>query len=416
MDTRPRLSFHKLPFETLQIAIGRATPKELQSPEMKFHDRSPILFSLVIAFLAIELVAATDRNPQPRVRVSADGSQFVLAGSEQQRFTPWGFNYLGKFERLAEDDCHTPEGWACIEKDFQNMKRLGANVVRWHLQFETFMRGPDSPDQAQLARLKKLLDLARETGLYLDLTGLNCFRKDRIPAWYDALSEPERWQAQARFWTAIAKTCARNTAVFCYDLINEPIIAKPKDGEHPWVTGELGGFYFLQRISQNADDRDKNKVAADWVEMLVKAIRKHDSETPVTVGVIPWAFIWPQAKPVFYSPQAAKHLDFVSIHCYPEQGKLDKEVAALAVYDLGKPLVIEEFFPMKCSIKELEAFMEATSPRVDGWVSHYFGHTPDQHRAGAEPAGTLNAEFFEFWSRKEEAIRKAQGRHDSVTK
>ncbi|MFT4546310.1 MAG: pimeloyl-ACP methyl ester carboxylesterase [Verrucomicrobiales bacterium] len=333
----------------------------------------------------------------PRVRVSADDSHFVLAGSGK-KFTPWGFNYLGEHGRLAEDDWHTPEGWARVEKDFREMKKLGANIVRWHLQFETFMTGAESPDEAQLARLGKLLNLARETGLYLDLTGLNCFRKGRIPPWYDDLPEAERWRAQERFWSAIAKTCAGESAVFCYDLINEPVIGKPKDGEHPWVGGELGGFHFVQRISHNADGRDSHEVAADWVKMLVGAIREHDEETPVTVGVIPWAFVWPNAKPLFYSPKAADHLDFVSIHCYPEAGKLDKEMVALAVYDIGKPLLIEEFFPMKCSVGELENFMDAAAPRVDGWISHYFGHTPDEHRAGAEPAGELCAKFFDYWS------------------
>lgn len=335
----------------------------------------------------------------PKVRVSDDNSQFLLTESGEE-FTPWGFNYLGIHGHLAEEDWHTPEGWARIENDFREMKKLGANVIRWHLQFGTFMTEQQTPDVEQLARLEKLLTLARETGLYLDLTGLNCFRKNRIPPWYDEMSEAERWREQACFWSSIAKTCAGNPAVFCYDLINEPVIGEPKDGEHPWVAGELGGFYFLNRISHNADGRDKQKVVADWVKMLAEAIRRHDKETPVTVGVIPWAFVWANAKPLFYSQQALENLDFVSIHCYPESGNLEKEMAALAVYDIGKPLVIEEFFPMKCSIEELDKFMDAAAPRVDGWISHYFGSTPEQHRAGAEPAGQLSAEFFDFWSRK----------------
>ena len=357
--------------------------------------------------------AAITAEALPKVRVSADGSHFALAGSGK-RFTPWGFNYLGEFERLAEDDWHTPEGWKRIAEDFREIKDLGANVVRWHLQFETFMKAADELDSEQIARLKKLLELAQETGLYLDLTGLNCFRKDRIPKWFDALPEKKRWQAQARFWSAISETCDGNSAVFCYDLINEPVIGKPEtEDEHPWVTGELGGFHFVQRISHSADARNRHQVAAEWVKTLVDAIRVHDKETPITVGVIPWAFVWPQAKPVFYSPAALAHLDFVSIHCYPESGKLEEEIAALATYDLGKPLVVEEIYPMKCTIDELEAFMQAASPRVDGWVSHYFGHTVEQHRAGAEPAGKLSAAFFEFWSEKGKEAATGEGEGDA---
>lgn len=354
--------------------------------------------SLLLSWALLSCLPISDAKENIE-RVSVEGSHFVLGGSGE-KFTPWGFNYLGVHGQLAEENWHTQEGWARIVKDFREMRKLGANVVRWHLQFETYMLGPDAPDEKQLARLGSLLELARETGVFLDLTGLNCFRKDRIPPWYDELSETERWQAQARFWSAIAKTCAGNPAVFCYDLINEPVIGEPKDGEHPWVTGELGGFYFLQRISHNPEGRDQREVAADWVEAMVGAIREHDQETPITVGVIPWAFVWAGAKPLFYSPRAMEHLDFVSIHCYPESGKLEKEIAALAVYDLGKPLVIEEIFPMKCSIKELDEFMQAADPKVDGWISHYFGYTAEEHRAGAEPGKKISAEFFEFWSRK----------------
>ena len=117
---------------------------------------------LVSAVLAGDAAGEKPPAPEmPRVRVSEDGKTFVLAGSGKP-FVPWGFNYLGKFEHLAEEDWDTPAGWERIETDFREMKKLGGNVVRWHLQFETFMAGPDRPKPDQLARLKKLLDLARE--------------------------------------------------------------------------------------------------------------------------------------------------------------------------------------------------------------------------------------------------------------
>ncbi|MEM9478733.1 MAG: cellulase family glycosylhydrolase [Verrucomicrobiota bacterium] len=340
-----------------------------------------------------------------KVQVSKDGGYFLQKGSPE-KFVPWGFNYLGQFGRLAEDDWDTPEGWSRIERDFGEMRDLGANVVRWHLQFKTFMKGPKSPRQESLDRLKELLKLARETGLYLDLTGLNCFRKDRIPEWYAALDEKERWQAQAVFWEAIAKTCAGDPIVFCYNLMNEPVIAKAAEGEDPWVAGELGGFYFVQRISNDPAGRKQEEIAEQWVEKLVKAIRSRDETTLVTVGAIPWAFVWPNVKPVFFSPRVSRHLDFVSIHVYPKPGTLEKELPALAVYDIGKPLVIEEIFPMNCSLEELDAFVEGGRDRVDGWISHYFGYTAEEHRAGAEPSPSV-AEFMEYWSSKRATVTNA---------
>ena len=201
------------------------------------------------------------------------------------------------------------------------------------------------------------------------------------------------------FWEEIARTCAGHPAVFCYDLMNDPVINEPKAREPAWLGGELGGFYFVQRISNKPAGRDSKDIAEAWVKALVGAIRTRDKDTLVTVGVIPWAQVFPGAKPLSYSPQVARHLDFVSVHFYPAAGKLDKDLAALAVYDVGKPLVIEEIYPLSCSLAELDRFVDGEANRADGWVSHYFGHTPAEHRAGANP-GPGVAEFLEYWHKK----------------
>src|SRR5690348_5145980 len=67
------------------------------------------------------------------------------------------------------------------------MKKLGANVVRVHLQLAKFMDAPDRPSGKALDRLGKLLALAERLRLYLDLTGLGCYHKKDVPAWYDRL-------------------------------------------------------------------------------------------------------------------------------------------------------------------------------------------------------------------------------------
>ena len=84
------------------------------------------------------------------------------------------------------------------------MKKLGANVVRIHLQVGKFMDGPDKANAKALARLAKLLRLAEKEHLYLDLTGLGCYHKKDVPVWYDKLTEKDRWDVQARFWQAVA--------------------------------------------------------------------------------------------------------------------------------------------------------------------------------------------------------------------
>ena len=134
---------------------------------------------------------------------------------------------------------------------------------------------------------------------------------------------------------------------------------------------------------------------------MVLAIRRHDPEHLVTVGVIPWALTWPGFKPLFYSIEAGKNLDFVSVHFYPGAGKVEKALSALAVYDIGKPLVIEEMFPLSCSTTELARFVEDSRPRADGWLGFYWGKTIEQYRqhVGSIAEG-ITLDWLEYFARK----------------
>ena len=328
------------------------------------------------------------------VRVSDEGAHFVLKDFGK-RFTPWGFNFLGEFGTILEE--YWTEKWTEIEHDFREMKRLGANVVRVHLQLPTYMAAPEQMRPEAMDRLSRLLDLARDTGLYLDLTGLGLYRIKDVPPWLDQLDEVGRWKAQAFFWREIARACRGHPAVFCYDLMNEPIITEPKAGEPVWLGGEMEGFYFVQRIAKEMKGRAQSEIATAWVRQLSQAIREVDPETLITVGVIPWAQVWPNAKPVFYSPEAAKHLDFVSVHFYPRKDKLHADLAALKVYDIGMPVIIEETFPLSCSQREFERFIEDSRPIAEGWISHYFGKSIPEHQQQKEMKDALIAKFLEFW-------------------
>ena len=62
-----------------------------------------------------------------------------------------------------------------MEAHFGQMKKLGANVVRVHLQLGKFLDGPEKPNDKALDRLGKLLALAERLRLCLDLTGLGCY-------------------------------------------------------------------------------------------------------------------------------------------------------------------------------------------------------------------------------------------------
>lgn len=369
---------------------------------MRFSASIPT--SILFAMLALLARPAIALEP---VRLSRDGQSFVLAGSGQP-FRVWGVNYdhdsTGENGRLLEDYWY--DEWETVCADFREMRDLGANVVRIHLQLGRFMSGPDKADEKSLAQLRRVLALAEETGLYLDLTGLGCYHKADTPPWYDAMDAPARWQVQARFWTAIARTCRESPAVFCYDLMNEPVIGgKKEDG---WLTGELGGKYFVQRIAFDPAPRTNIEVAKEWVTLLTTAIRAEDRAHLITVGVIPWAHVWPGAKPVFYAPEIIGAFDFVSIHLYPGKGGVEKALTAMAVYDLGKPLVIEETFPLNCSLEEMDEFLKKSRSRAEGYVSFYWGRTIDELSAAAEkkPVAGLLAKWLTYFRDEAGAMKR----------
>ena len=190
-----------------------------------------------------------------RIALSKDNAKFVRVESGAP-FVIWGVNYdHDGAGRLLED--YWREEWPTIVEDFKEIKALGANVVRIHLQTAKFITAEQKPDEEALKQLARLVALAEETGLYLDITGLACYRKKDVPEWYTKMSEQERWEIQSIFWSAVAKTCANSPAVFCYDLMNEPVMAGAK-GETDWLAGEFAGSCFVQRITLDLAGRTRD--------------------------------------------------------------------------------------------------------------------------------------------------------------
>ena len=212
-----------------------------------------------------------------------------------------------------------------------------------------------------------MVALAEKLGVYLDVTGLACYRKKDVPEWYDRLDEDQRWAVQSRFWEAVAGRCARSPAVFCYDLMNEPVVpggpGNPATGLAR-LSGRRG--YFVQFITLDQKDRPRPAIARQWCHRLVAAIRKHDQRHPVTVGLVPWSLDRPGLTSGFVPKKIAAELDFVAVHLYPEKDKIKEAMETLSGFDVGKPVVIEEMFPLKCSIPEFERFSTSRGRRPAG--------------------------------------------------
>jgi hypothetical protein len=355
-----------------------------------------VLLAQCTAIGGQSLTAATATNTVPEwIRISKDKRGFMCAASGRT-FIPWGFNYDRDYKfRLLEDywEAESPT----VVEDFREMKQLGANVVRVHLQLAKFMDAPDRPNEKSLKRLGQLVNLAEETGLYLDLTGLGCYRKKDIPAWYDSLGETERWAAQAHFWEAVAGRCAGSPAIFCYDLMNEPIVPVGKRTPGDWLTGELAGFNYCQFISLDQAGRSRPEIARRWVAQLAAAIRRHDRRHLITVGLLPNSLegsTWPSG---FVPRTIAGNLNLICVHLYPKTGQLKEDLKLLQGFRVGKPVVIEETFPLGCTAPELRQFLEGSRKYAAGWFGFYWGQTPAELSQSTSIGDSLTAAWLKLF-------------------
>jgi hypothetical protein len=100
---------------------------------------------LILCVVALHLSQSASLRAQPGatntpassgldwIKVSTNKHGFVYASSGRP-FIPWGFNYDRDYKsRLLEDYWETE--WPTVVEHFRQMKQLGANVVRVHLQF-----------------------------------------------------------------------------------------------------------------------------------------------------------------------------------------------------------------------------------------------------------------------------------------
>jgi hypothetical protein len=353
-----------------------------------------LLATLFLACLMGVPLAAAAAAPPSWIAIDASGDGFVQE-STGAAFVPWGFNYSRDERfRLIEDYWaeEGPEGWAKVERDFQAMKRLGANVVRINLQFGKFMDAPGAPNSASLARLEKLIGLAEKTGLYLDVTGLGTFRVADVPTWYRNLDEAERWAAQAEFWEAVASVGADRPGVFAYNLMNEPLVSTERRPAGEWTLPfEMEGLRYIEFINLDPAGRKVSDIGRAWMRRMTQAIRMHDRRHPITVGLIQFPGVAPDKLPITPAEVAAE-VDFIAVHVYPQAGNVDAALASLAYYRQGKPVLVEETFPLDCSPAEYADFLRRSRGLANGWLAHFWSLTPEDLEGTTDTGDALMLE------------------------
>jgi hypothetical protein len=361
------------------------------------HNRPVLRLAVVVVSQFVWAGRASSADLE-RIVVAPDKHGFVLSETGK-KFVPWGFNYdHDETGRLIED--YWDKEWPKVVEDFGEMRDLGANVVRIHLQTAKFLKSSAEVDERALARLKDLLELAEKTGLYLDLTGLGCYHKADVPAWYDELDEAGRWNAQGIFWEAIAKTCAASPVIFCYDLMNEPVVPGGQRAPKDWLGPPFGGKHFVQVVTLNQNDRPRPEIAKAWVHKLVTAIRQQDRRSLITVGLVDWSLNRPGLTSGFVPEEIGEELDFLSVHIYPHKGKVDEALKTLHGFSIGKPVVIEETFILHAPLDEFEKFIDGSRVDAAGWIGFYWGKTAAECRKSGTLADAIVAAWLDFFVRK----------------
>lgn len=354
------------------------------------------LLALLTILILLEPCGLAD-NTLPRIVVSGDGERFVLHGTDQT-FHAMGVNYdHDESGRLLEDYWHAE--WDRVCEDFAQMKQLGVSVVRVHLQFGRFMESAEKARASELQQLRKLLQLAEDTGLYLDLTGLGCYHKADVPEWYDQLDETSRWKAQEVFWECVAAVCKDTSAVFCLNLMNEPVIGGDQPGTD-WLGPAFSGKHFVQFVARGTAGRPRHEIAKQWIDRMAAAVRRQDTQHLITVGFVDWSLDRPGLTSGFVPQKVSDSLDFLSVHIYPESKQPHLARETLKGFQIGKPVVVEETFPLKCSADELEAFMDESGDQADGWISFFWGRMPDEYSEKTSIGDAITAEWLRRFSRR----------------
>jgi hypothetical protein len=127
-----------------------------------------------------------------------------------------------------------------------------------------------------------------------------------------------------------------------------------------------------------------------------------DKKHLVTVGLVDWSLDRKGLTSGFVPSKVTDDLDFVAVHIYPEKGKIDEALKTLKGFSVGKPVVVEETFPLKCSGKELEEFIDrATRDKLAaGWVSFYWGKAPSELRKSKTLGDAILLDWLERFEKR----------------
>jgi endo-1,4-beta-mannosidase len=419
---------------------------------------SRIIVAVVfISIWSFAVTGATNRSSMELIAVAPDGNGFVEAVSGRP-YIPFGTNYY---------DPHT--GWAPklwrrfdaekVRQHFRVMSGMGVNCARVFLTAGSFQPTAEKIEEQALTKLDKLVEIARENGIRLILTGPDHWEGQPDYWKPDRFAGQAALQALERFWTVVAQRYHGEPAIFAWDLLNEPhmpwFVEQWRPKWNVWLQSTYGSREALKAawgneltdadewgnvaVPENRPDsgnprlrdwqRFREHLADEWVRCQVEAIRRVDPSHLITVGYIQWSYPLvrsgnPDRYAAFNPRLQARWLDFVTIHFYPTLGSpfqseenwhknIDYLQGVLAYCHTGKPVVLGEFgwygggapqqhpyLSEQQQTRWISEEIEASRSLADGWLSWPFADTPESGDVSLF-AGLVKADLtLKDWGRK----------------
>jgi hypothetical protein len=382
---------------------------------------------------------AESQTPPSAIRVASrpGAVPFLRFENDGGYVLPFGVNYdHDQKGRLIETYWH--DEWERVTEDFREMESMGFNLVRVHLQLHEFLTGPASVNEDNLLQLDRLVQLASKHGIYLNLTGLGLYEESKIPLWYRSLDDGARMDADAFFWEQIASRYRSSPSIFCYNLQNEPSVARQATGQMVseyfaglhygsqhfrqlglwwarWVREKYPSEKQLRRAWRQHLGKDetvaaprlpaanqgkkwkdyvefRNDLAFLWTQRMASAVRAADPNHMLTIGMY--------NQPNFTPQNLAPLLDFFSVHLYPEGSAASPNTRILdslaRTAGFGLPVVIEEFWPRAGSDKGAD-FLRDSLAHAAGWTSFYWGQSIEELWASGSMQDRIRVRWYQTY-------------------
>jgi hypothetical protein len=321
-----------------------------------------VLAVLLWLILIATPASGAETGPEP---VSVRGDDLVAGGVP---FKAIGFNYTygASHPNIMYFNRPTQRRLLRVRRDFRKAAAVGVNTMRIYLELPTFMLSPTRSRRSAFLALRRVIKEAEREGLYLDITGNLVWHPGRDSAWYDGLSEEERWFVQARFWRQVARVAAPSPAVLIYELTSEPITCDPPK----WYGGLLGDHFFAQCMVRRDFPSETFPRARRWTSIMRRTIRHEDKRHLVSIGMLPLP-----DDPFGYE-NLSSLLDVLVVHEYPESGRAGASIDVLRrVARQGRPVLLGEVFSL--DPETYERFLRGAEPVLDGSLSFFDGRLPD---------------------------------------